>query len=159
MRGDLILYASSGKLYERAIAFATGGPYVHVAVQVDPYHVIAATPRGIILEDAPPEDANHALVPVAHYAASIGIAEGLVWAKEQIGKEYGWSDIAFQAIKFAWPANPFQFGVKDHWDCADFATRYLQHCGVLLPDDMSDPYTVTPNDLARYFKAPMEVRA
>lgn len=48
MRGDLILYKSSGRWYERLIVKATRGPYVHVAIVVDPLTVIAARTQGIL---------------------------------------------------------------------------------------------------------------
>jgi hypothetical protein len=150
-RGDLVLYQSSGRWYERMIALATKGPFIHVAIVVDPLTVIAARTRvGISYERIPPEDALHATIPLAGRTTPAGIEQGLTWACAQRGKAYGWPDIVYQALKFLWPDNPFRFGVAGHYDCSDFATRYMIHAGVSLPDAMLDTYTVSPNDLARW---------
>lgn len=154
-RGDLVLYRSSGRWYERLIALATNGPFVHVAIVVDPLTVIAArTQQGISYERIPPEDAFHATIPLAGKTTSAGIEQGLAWACAQQGKEYGWMDIAYQALKFLWPTNPLRFSIAGHYDCSDFATRYLIHAGVSLPDSYLDSYTVSPNDLARWSGLP-----
>jgi|SRR5579885_2919429 hypothetical protein len=151
MRGDLLLYTSSGKWYERLITLATHGPFVHVGIILDASTVIAARTGGIAYEKAPPEDAMHVAISLAPYTTPAGIEQGLAWATRQVGRHYGWSDIVYQGIKFLWPNNTLRFGIEGHWDCADFATRYLQHAGVSLPDAYSDPYCNTPNDLARAF--------
>lgn len=173
VRGDLILYRSSGRWYERLIMLATRGSFVHVALVVDPCTVIAARTQGINYEAMPPDDDQHATIPIAARSVTIngtgakgepltetvplagratpaGIEQGLAWACAQLGKEYGWIDIAYQAIKFLWPHNPFRFSVAGHMDCSDFACRYLLQAGVVLPPAFDDPYTITPCDLARW---------
>jgi|SRR5581483_6848448 len=173
MRGDLILYTSSGRWYERLITLATRGPFVHVALVVDAQTVIAARTQGISYEAMPPEDDQHATVPIAACSLAIsgtdqhgepvtettrlsgratlaGIEQGMAWATAQQGRHYGWSDVIYQGIKFLWPRNPFQFGVEGHYDCSDFATRYLLQAGVVLPPAFDDPYSICPNDLARW---------
>lgn len=163
MRGDLILYKSRGAWYERAIARATQGPYVHVAIVADTTlvsgairpaclsAVIAADTQGIGYDALPPADDLHTVVSLAPYTTPDGIKRGLAWAEQQRGRQYGWTDIVYQAVKFLAPNNPFRFGEVGHWDCSDFVTRYLQHAGVQLADAYSDPYCNTPNDLARAF--------
>lgn len=151
MIGDLILYRSTGRWYERLITLATHGPFVHVAIVVDESRVLAARARGIGYEPLSPEDALHTVVSLAGRASDVGINVGLAWAMRQAGKEYGWLDIVYQAVKFVWPGNPLRFGEEGHYDCSDFACRYLIHAGVQLPDSCLDSYTVTPNDLARVF--------
>lgn len=148
-RGDLLLYTSSGKWYERLIAYATHGPYVHVAIVVDNTKIVAARTQGIAFEVLPQDTSKLTVIPMSSRATEIGINVGLSWACKQVGKAYGWSDIVYQVVKFLNPNNPFRFGEYNHWDCSDLATRYLLHAGVELPDDY-DPYTVTPNDLARW---------
>lgn len=151
MRGDLLFYKSRGVLHERMIAWATHGPYVHVAIVTDMNRVIAADARGIDYDRRPPLAQQHTILSLASYAAPAAIERAVQWAELQQGKRYGWLDIAYQAVKFLAPNNPFRFGEADHWDCSDFATRYLLHAGVQLPDAYSDPYANTPNDLARLF--------
>lgn len=150
LRGDLVLYRSSGRWYERLITLATKGPWVHVGIVVDPLTVIAARTQGISYEQMPPDDAMHATVSLTGRATPEGIEQGLAWATAQRGREYGWLDIVYQAVKFLWPHNPFRFGIEGHYDCSDFCTRYLIHAQVPLPDAMLDTYTISPCDIARW---------
>ncbi len=149
-RGDLVLYRSSGRWYERLITLATHGPFVHVAIVVDPRTVIAARTRGIGYEDAPPEDEQHVTLSLAGRTDAAGIEQGLTWARAQAGRAYGWSDIVYQALKALWPQNPLRLSVAGQYDCSDFVCRYLLQAGVALPPAFDDPSTITPNDLARW---------
>lgn len=149
-RGDLILYRSSGHWYERAITIATKGPFVHVAIAVSDAQVIAARTQGISYEPVPPIDALHTLVSLDGHVTPAGISIGLAWAEQQAGKRYGWLDIAYQAVKFVWPHQPFRFSEAGHMDCSEFATRYLLQAGLALPPAFDDPATMTPNDIARW---------
>lgn len=149
MRGDLLLSTSSGKWYERLIVQVTHGPYVHVAIQLTEQEAIAAGPSGIALFPFSEGNPHCILLPLPSLTGAQKEA-GLLWATSQVGKAYGWMDIGYQAFKFCFPNNPFRFGVQGHWDCSDFACRYLEQCGVVLPPPYDDPYTMTPNDLARW---------
>lgn len=148
-RGDVILYSSTGKWYEQLITRATHGPYVHCAIVVDAGRVVAARTQGIGYEAIPADDRTTTIC-LAGRALPAAIEQGVLWAEAQVGKEYGWIDIAAQAVKFLWPANPFQMVQKGHYDCSDFCTRYLQQCGIALPDQYANSYANTPNDLARW---------
>lgn len=148
--GDLILYRSSGRWYERLITLATHGPFVHVAIVDNDYLVLSADSQGIEYDALPVMDNLHTLVPMALYASPDGIARGLAWAEQQRGRRYGWIDIVYQAVKFLWPHQPFRFSESGHMDCSDFATRYMLQAGVALPPAFDDPATVTPNDIARW---------
>lgn len=149
-RGDLILYSSSGRWYERLITFATKGPWVHVAIAGSQYTVIAARAQGISYEAAPPIDGLHTVVSMSGRATSSEIERGLDWAEQQVGKQYGWLDIVYQAIKFLWPHQPFRFSEAGHYDCSDLAVRYMIQADVALPPAFDDPATVTPNDIAAW---------
>lgn len=149
--GSLLLYSSSGRLYERAIAFADHGPFVHVAIMLSGQRIIEATGKGVMLNHFRQRTQETEVVPMEQYATAEGIARALVWVIQQQGKQYGWLDIAFQGAKFLWPNNPFQLTQKDHWDCSDLATRFCQEAGILFPDGWENPYSNTPNDLARLF--------
>lgn len=149
-RGDLILYRSSGRWYERLITLATHGPYTHVAIVVSDAQVIAARTQGISYEPVPPIDALHTVVSLAGRTSDIGINVGLAWAEQQEGKKYGWLDIVYQGVKFLWPHQPFRFSEAGHMDCSEFAVRYMLQAGVELPPSFDDPATVTPNDIARW---------
>lgn len=172
-RGDLLLYRSSGRWYERLITLATKGPYVHVGIVVDPLTVIAARTHGIGYEAMPPDDNQHTTIPltarsltingtgaqgepitdmvqIAGRATEAGIEAGLAFAARQLGEKYSWLDIVYQGVKFLWPHNPLRFSEARHYDCSEFATYYLLQSGVVLPPEFDDPATVTPNDLARW---------
>jgi hypothetical protein len=148
-RGDIILYKASPDVwYEQLIAQVTHGPFVHTSIVCDEQYCLAATTAGINLAGLPHEDAQHVVIAID---PSLNIEAGLDWAKLQIGRKYGWTDIVYQGVKFLAPNNPFQFGHLNEWDCSDYVTRYLQHIGYAIPDNFADPYANTPNDLARIF--------
>lgn len=149
-RGDLILYKSSGKWYERLITFATKGPFVHVGIVIDDTTVIAARSSGIRYEQAPPDDSAHVTISLDGRTTQEGIERGLAWAVKQLGDDYGWLDIVYQGVKLVWPGNPLRFYVAGHMDCSEYATRYLLQAGVVLPPAFDDVATVTPSDIARW---------
>ena len=150
MRGDIVLYRSSGRWYERAIVFATKGPMVHVAIQTSDNQVIAATTQGIDYCPYTYDAKVHTVISlVPQYATQIEIEAGLKWVISQAGKRYSWWDVFYQAVKFMNPNNKLRLYSEGEYDCSDLATRYLQQTGVQLPQDY-EPYTVTPNDLARW---------
>jgi uncharacterized protein YycO len=150
-RGDMVLYRSSGKWYERAIVLATGGIYVHVAIATSDKQVIAAGSRGINYFPFSYDPKIHTIVSlVPEHATQLGIEAGLKWAIAQAGKRYSWIDIFYQAVKFLNPNNTLRFYREGEYDCSDFCTRYLLQTGTQLPPDY-EPYAVTPNDLARVY--------
>jgi hypothetical protein len=149
LEGDLVFYLSRGRWWERLICKITRGPYVHVGIVVPSGQVLCARARrGICYEKFPAQRWD--MYFLARRATTEGISQGLEWATSCAGQSYGWSDILWQALKFLWPRNPLRWGIAGHYDCSDFAARYLIHCGVVLPDGMDDTYTVSPNDLARW---------
>jgi hypothetical protein len=151
-RGDIILYRSSGKWYERAIVLATGGPYIHVAIATSDKQVIAAGSRGISYFPFSYDAKIHTIVSlVPEHATQIGIETGLKWAIAQAGKRYSWIDIFYQAVKFLNPNNKLRFYYEGEYDCSDFASRYLMAAGVQLLEIYQDPYANSPCDIARIF--------
>lgn len=150
--GDLLLYKNPHDVFERLICAATHGPYFHVSIAIDNgWHDVAAHTRDGIKVSLVSETDEYSVVPIAQYAQAQEIEKALDWAIEQVGKQYGWADIAFQAVKFFAPNNSLQLVWKDHYDCSNFASRYLQQAGVVLPEPWADPYANTPNDVARMF--------
>jgi hypothetical protein len=147
-RGDLLLYAATARWYEQLIARVTQGPFVHVSIIYDEQHCLAADANGISMDSLPAEDSQHVVIPID---PTLQIDAGLEWASLQVGRRYGWTDIAYQAVKFLAPNNPWQLCYQGRWDCADYATRYLDRIGYKLPEMYSDPYTMTPNDIGRLF--------
>lgn len=149
-RGNVLLYESSGKWYERLICYATSGPYCHVAIALSADTVIEATGKGIARNML---QSGRGVTPIdlTKYTTPERIEQALAWAEMQAGKRYGWLDVIYQGVKFLWPSNPFQISQEGHWDCSDFATRYVQHAGIILPDNWNNPYANSPNDLGRLF--------
>jgi uncharacterized protein YycO len=153
MRGDIILYRSHGTWYENLIVKMTHGPYVHVGIDCGNGKVVAALSKGIAYSPyvASPQTTCVPLVPA--FATAQGVGEALVWAETKVGKKYGWLDIVYQAVKVFAPNNPFQLVQKDHYDCSDFVTRYLEQAHVKIPENYQDPYANTPNDIGRILGA------
>ena len=149
-RGNVLLYKSSGKWYERLICYATSGLYCHVAIALSADTVIEATGKGIA-RNMLQSGRGVTAIDLTKYATPERIEQALAWAEMQVGKRYGWVDIMSQAIKFLTPNNKLRIGAENQWDCSDYCTRYIQHAGIILPDSFSDPYANTPNDLARVF--------
>ncbi|SRR6266699_420335 len=151
LRGNILLFYSTGSWWDRLISFVTHGPYVHVEIALDDEHMIGARLDGIALHPLPLDPDTYVAIDIAPYTTGSNVLHGLLWAMQQRGRKYGWSDVIFQIIKFLNPNNKLRWGVKGRWDCSDFATRYLQQSGVILPEAYSDPYANTPCDLARIF--------
>ena len=149
--GSVILFKSSGKWYEEAICYATHGPFCHVELALDATHTIGAHPHGIVISSAPINPNTYVSIDISGYTSQDKIKKALLWAVQQKGDGYGWTDILFQAIKFLWPTNPLRWGIEAHYDCSDLACRYLILAGVPMPSNYLDSYTVTPNDLWRFF--------
>ena len=148
--GSMILFKSSGKWYEKAIEIATHGIYVHCEIAYLGGLTIGAHPHGITTSPAPINPNTYTTIDITPYTTPDKIQAALAWAEQQIGDEYGWADIIFQAIKFLWPTNPMRWSVAGHMDCSDLVCRYLIHAGVSMPDSYLDTASVTPNDLARW---------
>lgn len=157
MIGDLLFYRSSGRWWERLICAATRGPYTHVAIMSDRFgQVIAARARGIVYEPVPPlPGARYTMLSLTEEAPEYKRLAAMEWAEGCIGDGYGWLDLLAAGMKSLWPQDPLRFGLAAHYDCSDFAARYLLHAGILLPDTMLDTASVSPNDLARWFDLPM----
>lgn len=149
-RGNVLLYTSSGKWYEELIRMATAGPFVHAAIALSSTLVIEATGKGIARNTLSPSR-NVTPIDLTKYTTQERIEQALAWAEMQVGKQYGWIDILSQAIKFLAPNNKLRIGEEDRWDCSDFAARYIQHAGIILPDGWNDPYSLSPNDISRIF--------
>jgi hypothetical protein len=154
--GQLLLWRASPHpdFFARLIVWAEHAPYIHASIVVERQHQIEATNRGIQITRVTMSEViqNADIVEVAQYTESAdSIDFALSWAKTKVGLHYGYADIVYQAVKFLWPNNPLRIGVKNEWDCSDFATRYLLQAGVHLPEDFQDPYSMSPNDLGRLF--------
>jgi hypothetical protein len=155
MRGDLLLYTSSGSLSDRIIAWATHGPFVHVEIDLEDGNAIGALSTGITIH---PYLRGQGRVEVPIGATEKDREYGLLWALQQVNKQYGWVDIISNGLKIL--GIPFDIGETDHWDCSDFVTRYLLAARAAGPlGRLADnPGLVSPNDIARAFGVLKEER-
>lgn len=151
-RGDIILFKQPVTWQDKLICRVTHGPYYHVAIALDSTHIIEALGSGIRVDAAPINDATFDTIDMTQYESVLLTETALIWAQAQTGKQYGWLDIVYQAIKFLAPNNPLRFGIEGHFDCSDFVTRYIQKTGYPLPDTFDIPYANSPNDIARIFQ-------
>ena len=155
MRGDLILFASQGSFSDRIIEWGTHGKFVHVEIDIGGGLSIGEHVAGLLIHKTPTQPG---IVFVSVKAPKENIDHGMSWANglaklPQEKREYGWTDIMADALKIVGAGHlP---GVPGHWDCSDFAYRYLIEVGA-VPDRGRglDPATVSPNDLARMFGIP-----
>lgn len=153
--GDLLFFPSQGRWYERIIARVTQGRFVHVAVAVDEERIIAAETWGIRLEPLPPERplSSVSLSPSSKEAAQ----EALRWLSLQVGKRYGWVDILDQLFRLL--GLPLYLGLRGSLDCSDlaacFAAMYTND-RTLMGQVLDHRQEISPNDLARYYKLPVE---
>ncbi len=148
MRGDVVLFASGGKFYERVIEWATKGRFVHVEIDLGGDQYIGAHNAGITIYKGTRGRNTASFTPPA---SKDDIEYGLKWAEGQAGKAYGWTDIISNGLKVA--GLPISIGETGHWDCSDFVTRYLlvSRAAEPLGKSAEDPGLVSPNDIARAY--------
>lgn len=152
MRGDVVLFLSSGAPHDRLIAWGTKGPFVHVEIDLGNEEFIGEHPNGIVRYRGIRPKSTASFTPPASQA---DIELGLKWAEMQVGKKYGWGDIFSEGLKVLGLA--FSFSIPNQWDCSDFVTRYLKVARAAGPlgDAAENPGTVSPNDLARAYQVHM----
>lgn len=152
-KGDIVLCTATndgnGRWTDNIIAWATKGPFVHVEFDIGDGRYIGAHLDGITEVNAY-TGKGYVFAPTK--SNPIDLDTAIAWAKEEVGKQYGWVDIISAGIKFA--GVPIYLGQADHYDCSDFVTRVLliMHDQLILPklgDLANEPHLVTPNDLAR----------
>jgi hypothetical protein len=149
VRGDVILFKKTNNPVDWAIATGTGGPYVHTEIDLGNGQLIGAHFTGIVLYNGVPAPDNTSRFSPP--ASPQDLEYGLAWAIQQVGKQYGWSDIASNVLKLC--GLRIEFSEPGHWDCSDFVTRYLTVARAASPLGKlsEDPGLVSPNDLARAF--------
>lgn len=142
--GDLLFYRSHGGLFDDAITLATGAPYTHVEIQVSATESIGALSQGIV-RHAIPGGAD--IARTRERIDADRLADGLAWLDRQVGKPYGWSDIADDAEHLIDPHAPILYS-PDRMDCSHLASVYLLVVGFPLPPEMIVALPlVSPNSL------------
>lgn len=147
MRGDIILYESSGSLSDRIIVSATHGRFTHCEIDRGG-STIGARYDGIKVH---PYFSDRGSAVIHPKASQEDIDYALAWAEKQVGREYGWLDILDNGLNLL--GIQLELGRPGSWDCSDFVTRYLieAHSSGPLGERANNPGLVSPNDLARAF--------
>jgi hypothetical protein len=146
MRGDLILYKSQGRLFERFITHFTKGPFVHVSIDLGDGSNIGAHPYGITRERNPRK--GFVRIALNEHVHPDDLKFAMRWLWMQVGKKYGWVNIVDSALGVL--GLPIYFFQRDHNDCSTLAAKYLIRLnGEWWIDD--NPDLVSPNDIARFF--------
>lgn len=148
----LVFYRSQGKWYERLISWATKGPFVHVAIQLEDGSLIAAETTGVQHEAFDPADEpfvqRHPLQPATPASATLA----LTWATKKVGSRYGWTDIISQGFRLL--GSPLFIGRLHSLDCSDLAGCYAAlytNDPTLMSWVLDARQEISPNDLARYY--------
>lgn len=145
MQGDILFYRAVSRL-ENLIAWGTGGPFAHVAVDMGNGRVIEAVPPTI--RYGPPTDAN----PVRYTpkVPSLRLPPALSWLRQQVGHGYGWEDIVGDALRVV-GLPVFWLPPTQDYDCSDLVTRFLVRLNPALVGPLAaNPRLVSPNSLAKH---------
>lgn len=155
MQAGDIVFVRGADWSARLIERATNGPYSHVQVAISAFEVVEALPEGITRSfvHLPPDPAD--VAAVGGHLQVDRRAHALAWLIQQVGRSYGWADIAADALQALLPPalgsrTPFLIAPSS-FDCSDLATRFLLLAGhKWLPDELvMDSSRVSPNSLAR----------
>lgn len=147
--GDVIFFrAEPGSVVDRVIAWRTGGPFVHCEIDAGDGTSVGALARGVVRHPLP-AGRGAVTAPTGKDCVPSRLGEALAWLLAHVGDEYGWDDIAAQALSIVFPRGPFLTRTR-RMDCSDLAGRFLWAAGYPLPPRLLDaPELVSPNSLAR----------
>lgn len=151
MRGDILLYRSTGSLFDRLICWRTQGPFVHVGVDIGDGTMIDSRFReGVSRHSAQYGNALH--IPLATYTTPDRIEAGIEWLYSKIGDGYSVADIFdfFPGVR----ALRIRVGEAHAFCCSHLVAQYLDVAGGIslakLDDDLN---TISPNDIYRAWMA------
>ena len=148
MRGDLLLLKSAGTPRDRLVAWATGGPYVHVEVDLGDGRTLGSHQAdGVAYREwRTPE--RYVVVPLSERAEAEKIEAGIAWMTAQLGHPFSWASMA----DFVMPERlaTLIWGRTSIYNCANLVARYVEITGGLeLGYGKRPPMTLSPNDIAR----------
>ena len=148
MRGDLVLMKSGGSLRYRLVVWGTGGPYVHVEVDLGDGTTIGSHSEDGVSYRPWRFSERIVVIPLSERVPAERIEAGLTWLLGQLGHGFSWASIADHALPEAW--STFLLGRESIYNCANLFAQYLQITGGLkLPYGKRPPMTLSPNDIAR----------
>lgn len=155
--GDLLLYASAGRWYERLITCFTGGPWVHIECCTTASESVGALTKGITRHAIP---GGFTCIPTGALIDAAHLSEALAYLDRKAGRcRYGWLSILADVPRALLPRvfgsrTPFLIAPRQ-FDCSQLAVDFCCHAGILgLPDEFYDSAaTQSPNDVARHFSS------
>ena len=144
MRGDILFYTPKGWIGS-LVAWATNGPFCHVAIDMGDGTKIEADSNGIVRVS---QDARTIGARFNTAKEAPQLEQGMTWLQAQLGNPYGAQDIVNQVLRLM--GFKFYIGEPKRFDCSDLAATYLIHAnaGWLLGSDQDNPHLITPNGLA-----------
>ena len=144
MRGDILFFYKTRNIFDRIIAWATKGPFVHVEVDMGDGTGIGARDDGVKQRPLPGESAFVRL----SLPQGSRIDDGVTYMQSELGNGYGFIDIINQVLRVL--HSPVFLSARDQNDSSDLVARYVLVTGGLDLGEMGEePHMVTPNDLAR----------
>ena len=154
MRGDLLFYTPKDWL-GKIVAWATNGPFCHVAVDMGDGTKIKATWNGIVRVHQNKREVAARFNTVKEVP---NFEQGLTWLQQQLGNPYGTEDIFNQVLRLA--GFKFYIGEPKRYDCSDLASDYLVHANAawILGPYRDNLHMVTPNDLASVLSVKLRKR-
>ena len=144
MRGDILFYTPTDWIGS-LVAWATNGPFCHVAIDMGDGTKIEADSNGIVRVS---QDARTIGARFNTAKEAPQLEQGMIWLQEQLGNPYGAEDIFNQVLRLM--GFKFYIGEPKRYDCSDLASDYLVHANAawILGPYRDNLHMVTPNDLA-----------
>jgi hypothetical protein len=144
MRGDILFYTPTDWIGS-LVAWATNGPFCHVAIDMGDGTKIEADSNGIVRVS---QDARTIGARFDTAKEAPQLEQGMIWLQDQLGNPYGAEDIVNQVLRLM--GFKFYIGEPKRYDCSDLAFLFLIHAdaGFLLGNDEDNPHIITPNGLA-----------
>lgn len=153
MRGDILLYRSTGSLVDRLICWRTQGPFVHVEVDLgDGTSIGAHLHRGVVR--LPVTYTRCLAIPLATYTTSDRVEAGIGFLLAQVQDKAKYS--LWDILDNVWLLKKLHLflGEENAYDCSHLVAQYLSITGGIdlkLAISMLD--AVSPNDIYRAWRA------
>lgn len=147
MRGDILLYRSTGSLFDRLICWRTQGPFVHVGVDLGDGTMIDSRFREGVTQH-PVSYAGCLTIPLATLTTADRIEAGITWLLSKLGDGYSVADIFdfFPGVR----SLRMNVGEAHAFCCSHLVAQYLDVTGGISLGKLDDNLnTISPNDIYR----------
>lgn len=150
MRGDILLYRSTGSLFDRLICWRTQGPCVHVGVDLGDGTMIDSRFREGVTRH-PVTYAGCIRIPLFSVTSTERIEAGIHWLLSKVGDGYSVADLFdfFPGIRTL----RVRVGEAHAFCCSHLVAQYLDVTGGISLGALDDNLnTISPNDIYRAWK-------